>query len=44
MQITDEEKEFIAFFRACSKEEKEAIINDLRALSKEKAEIHVPQG
>ena len=38
------EEEFITFFRACSKSEKEAIINDLRELSKEKAEIHVPLG
>lgn len=37
--ITDEEKEFIAFFRACNKAEKEAIMNDLRELSKDKPVI-----
>lgn len=42
--ITDEEKEFIAFFRACNKAEKEAIMNDLRELSKDKPEMHVLLG
>ena len=42
--ITDEEKEFIAFFFFCNKAEKEAIMNDLRELSKDKPEMHVLLG